>query len=184
MRLCGGKMELYFLISHAVLFSVLWSFAYFSPVLFFPPPSHSFLLKTILSLILSVAHCRIHETRESAEKAFADDFDTPRAMEAVVGLMKYINQLMRHKTEVGGWLEVATKNTSLSSCDWTVWIVGFGKSSSSAHLDKWSRQHNMSLNSCLTCTPQITWRLFSETAQPCALFMLPRFVIGVWCDFA
>ena len=59
----------------------------------------------------SVACCRIHQTRENAEKAFADDFNTPRAMEAVIGLMKYVNQRMGHKIEVrggvgvGGWLK-------------------------------------------------------------------------------
>ncbi|XP_076446066.1 putative cysteine--tRNA ligase, mitochondrial [Babylonia areolata] len=47
-------------------------------------------------------YARIHQTRESAERAFADDFNTPRAMEAVLSLMKYVNQLMGHKTEPAG----------------------------------------------------------------------------------
>lgn len=45
---------------------------------------------------------RLHLTRETAEKAFADDFNTPRAIEAVSGLMKYVNQLLGHKTEPAG----------------------------------------------------------------------------------
>jgi cysteinyl-tRNA synthetase len=32
-----------------------------------------------------------------ADQAFADDFNTPKAMEAVLGLMKYTNQLLSHK---------------------------------------------------------------------------------------
>ncbi|KAK7097001.1 probable cysteine--tRNA ligase, mitochondrial [Littorina saxatilis] len=50
----------------------------------------------------SELYARIHQARESAEKAFADDFNTPRAMEAVIGLMKYVNQLLAQKTESSG----------------------------------------------------------------------------------
>lgn len=46
---------------------------------------------------------RIHETRETVKTALADDFNTPKAMEAVTGLMKYTNQLLTHKI----WEKVA-----------------------------------------------------------------------------
>lgn len=43
---------------------------------------------------------RIHVTREAVEKALADDFDTPCALDAVLSLMGYLNQVMQYKTEV------------------------------------------------------------------------------------
>ncbi|XP_025086208.1 probable cysteine--tRNA ligase, mitochondrial isoform X2 [Pomacea canaliculata] len=42
---------------------------------------------------------RIHVTREAVEKALADDFDTPCALDAVLSLMGYLNQVMQYKTE-------------------------------------------------------------------------------------
>ena len=40
---------------------------------------------------------RVHQTREVVEKAFADDFNTPKAMEAINGLMKSTNQMLNNK---------------------------------------------------------------------------------------
>ena len=81
-------------------------------------------IHSLLSVISFIVHCRIHQTRETAEKAFADDFNTPKALEAVVGLMKYINLLMSHKTEVGAekhtvivWLWGSWKKQNKTKCD-------------------------------------------------------------------